>query len=95
MEIIQVIEIANYAWGFDWIGLLLVSIGIILFIFGITDLCPNEFESIIVAILILCTRLYELIVAIVLIILGAFVGNYVQQNKEEVKEKVKGFIDRL
>lgn len=52
MEIIQVIEIANYAWGFDWIGLLLVSIGIILSIFCITDLCPKEFGSTIVAILI-------------------------------------------
>ena len=33
--------------------------------------------------------------AIVLIILGAFVGNYVQKNKDEVKEKLKKFIDRL
>ena len=47
------------------------------------------------AILILCTRLYELIIAIVLIILGAFVGNYVQKNKDEVKDKLKQFIDRL
>lgn len=51
--------------------------------------------GIIVAILILCTRLYELMVAIVLIIMGAFIGNYVQQNKDDVKEKLKKFIDRL
>ena len=51
MEIIQVIEIANYAWGFDWIGLLLASIGIILFVFCIIEWCPSAF-SIIVAILI-------------------------------------------
>ena len=51
--------------------------------------------GIIVAILILCTRLYDLIVAVVLLILGAIVGNYVQQNKYDVKEKLKNFIDRL
>ena len=53
MEIIQVIEIPNYTWGFDWIGLLLTSISIILFIFCIADLCPTGFGSTIVAILIL------------------------------------------
>ena len=36
-----------------------------------------------------------IIIAIVLIFLGAVVGNYVQQNKYEVKEKLKNFIDRL
>ena len=51
--------------------------------------------GIIIAILILCTRLYQLIIAIVLIFLGAVVGNYVQQNKYEVQEKLKNFIDRL
>ena len=35
------------------------------------------------------------IFAVVVIIIGAFVGNYVQQNKDEVKEKLKNFIDRL
>ena len=43
----------------------------------------------------MCTKLYELIIAVVLVILGAIVGNYVQKNKDEVKEKLKGFIDRL
>ena len=51
--------------------------------------------GVIVALLILCTRLYELIVAILLIIAGAIIGNYVQLNKDEVKEKLKRFIDRL
>ena len=51
--------------------------------------------GIIVAILILCTRLYDLIIAVVVIIMGAFLGNYVQQNKYDVKEKLKKFIDRL
>lgn len=51
--------------------------------------------GIIIAILILCTRLYKLIIAIVLIYIGAVIGNYIQQNKYDVKEKLKNFIDRL
>ena len=50
---------------------------------------------IIVSILILVTRLHDLILAIVVLILGAFIGNYVQQNKEDVKSKLKGFIDKM
>lgn len=48
-----------------------------------------------VAILILFTNLYKLIIGIILISIGLFVGNYIQHNKFEVKEKVKNFIDRL
>ena len=51
--------------------------------------------GIIVAILILVTRLHDLVLAIVVLFLGAFIGNYVQQNKEYVKDKNKGFIDRI
>lgn len=51
--------------------------------------------GVIIAILILCTRLYKLIIAIVLIYIGAVIGNYIQQNKSDVKEKLKKFIDRL
>ena len=51
--------------------------------------------GIIVAILILVTRLHDLILAIVVLILGAFIGNYVQRNKEDVKSKLKGFIDKM
>lgn len=51
--------------------------------------------GIIVAILILCTKLYDLIIACVVIILGAIVGNYIQQNKDSVKDKLKNFIDKL
>ena len=49
----------------------------------------------IVAIIILCTRLYMLIVGICLIALGIFIGNYIQRNKYDVKEKIKNIIDRL
>lgn len=49
----------------------------------------------IVAILVLLTNLHKLIVGIVLVCIGIFVGNYIQQNKYEVKEKIKNFIDRI
>lgn len=51
--------------------------------------------GIIIAILLILTRLTDLILAIVVICIGAFVGNYIQQNKYEVKEKLKKFIDRM
>ena len=51
--------------------------------------------GIIVAILILATKIYNLIVAIILIVIGALAGNYVQQNKQYVKDKIKQFIDRM
>lgn len=51
--------------------------------------------GVIVAILILATKIYNLIVAIILIVIGAFAGNYVQQNKQYVKDKIKQFIDRM
>ena len=48
-----------------------------------------------VAILILCTGFYKLIIGIILVALGLYVGNYIQLNKEEVKDKIKKFIDKL
>ena len=49
----------------------------------------------IISILILLTQFYKLIIGIILIGMGAFVGNYIQQNKYLVKEKIKNFIDKL
>ena len=48
-----------------------------------------------IAVLILCTGLYRLVVGIILITIGIFVGNYVQKNKYDVKEKIKNFIDKF
>lgn len=48
-----------------------------------------------IAILILCTGFYKLVVGIVLVCIGIYVGNYVQLNKTEVKDKLKNFIDKL
>ena len=59
----------------------------------------NQYKGIIIgiviAILILITGLDKLILAIVVIALGAFIGNYVQRNKEDVKTKLKSFIDKM
>lgn len=51
--------------------------------------------GVVIAILVLATRLHDLIIAIVILGAGAFIGNYVQQNKEEVKDRVKKFIDKM
>ena len=51
--------------------------------------------GIVIAVLILITRLQDLIIALVVIVFGAIIGNYVQQNKEEVKTKLKNFIDKM
>lgn len=51
--------------------------------------------GILVAILILLTRLYMLIIGAILIAICAFVGNYIQHNKFDVKEKLKNFIDKI
>ena len=52
-------------------------------------------HSLLVAIIILCTNLYRLIIGVILIVVGMFVGNYVQRNKYEVKEKIKNFVDKM
>lgn len=49
----------------------------------------------IIAIVILCTELYKLIIGVILITAGIFIGNYVQRNKYEVKEKIKSFLDKI
>ena len=51
--------------------------------------------GIIIAIVLLATRLYDVKIGILLILAGAFVGNYVQLNKDEVKAKLKKFIDKM
>lgn len=51
--------------------------------------------GIIVAIVLLCTQLYRLIIGIILVFVCGYAGNYIQHNKFEVKEKLKNFIDKL
>lgn len=49
----------------------------------------------IISILILCTGFYKLIVGIILVCIGIYLGNYIQLNKNSVKEKIKNFVDKL
>lgn len=51
--------------------------------------------GVIIAILIIWTRVYKFFVAVIVIIVFAIIGNYIQANKEFVKEKLKNFIDRF
>jgi uncharacterized membrane protein len=48
-----------------------------------------------IALLVLLLKLYLLVLWIFFLILGAVVGNYVQNNKEFVKDKLKYYIDKL
>ena len=51
--------------------------------------------GVVIAALILITRLQDLIIALVVFVLGALIGNYIQQNKDDVKLKLKNFIDKM
>lgn len=51
--------------------------------------------GIIIGLILACTRLYRVVIVIMAITGGAMIGKYIQYNKEEAKEKVKSFIDRL
>lgn len=49
----------------------------------------------IIALILACTNLYRFIIGLVLVVIGIWAGNYVQKNKETVKEKLKNLIDRM
>ena len=51
--------------------------------------------GIIVAIVLLLTKFYLLIIAIILIVVCGYAGHYFQHNKDNVKDKLKNFIDKL
>lgn len=48
-----------------------------------------------IALLLCFTKAYRLLIYIVIILAGVFLGNYVQNNKSIVKEKLKEFIDKF
>ena len=48
----------------------------------------------IIAIILLIFQIYKFLVGCLIILAGIFVGNYVQRNKEEVKEKIQKILDR-
>ena len=49
----------------------------------------------IVAIVALLLNLHKALIVILIVIAGILLGNYVQHNKELVKEKLKSYIDKL
>ena len=48
-----------------------------------------------IAVILLITRLQQLVIGLVLIFACGFIGNYIYKNKEDVKNKTKNFIDKL
>ena len=48
-----------------------------------------------IAIIIACTGLVRVLVAIAIIVFGIWLGNYIQKNKNKVKEKLKNLIDKF
>lgn len=49
----------------------------------------------ILGIIVLCTGLLRFALAVIVLCVGVFLGNYVQHNKYEVKQKLLDFINRL
>lgn len=48
----------------------------------------------IIGILLIIFKVYKLIISAILIAILAYAGNYIQNNKYGVKEKLKNFIDK-
>ena len=49
----------------------------------------------IIALILACTNLYRAMIAVIFVVFGIWAGNYVQRNKEVVKEKLKNIIDKM
>lgn len=47
------------------------------------------------AIILFCTNLYKILLTIAVVVVCIWLGNYIQNNKDNVKEKTKKFIDKL
>lgn len=48
----------------------------------------------IVALIALILKIHRFLIACLIIIAGVFVGNYIQQNKEYVKDRIRKIVDR-
>lgn len=48
-----------------------------------------------IAILLLCTGIYKIVIGILIIIAGIYAGYYFGKNKELIKEKLKNIIDKI
>ena len=51
--------------------------------------------GIIIGLILACTNLYRVVIVVMAVIGGAYIGKYIQYNKEEAKERMKSFIDKL
>ena len=49
----------------------------------------------IVAIVALILRIHEFLIGCIIVVAGVLLGNYVQQNKDDVKTKLKNWIDKM
>lgn len=49
----------------------------------------------IIALIALLLKLHKVVEFVLIIIAGILIGNYVQHNKEFVKDKLKSYIDKL
>ena len=48
----------------------------------------------IVAIVALILRIHEFLIGCIIVVVGVLLGNYVQQNKEAVKDKIRKIVDK-
>jgi uncharacterized membrane protein len=48
-----------------------------------------------IGLILACTKLYRVVIVIMAVLGGAYIGKYIQYNKEEAKDKMKKFIDKL
>lgn len=48
----------------------------------------------IVAIIAIALKIHEILIGFLIVAAGALAGNYVQQNKESVKDKIRKIVDR-
>ena len=49
----------------------------------------------VVALILCCTRIYMFLVYVLIVVAGVLAGDYIQKNKEKVKDKIKSFIDKV
>jgi len=48
----------------------------------------------IVALIAILFKIHKIIIGFLIVVAGALIGNYVQQNKEFVKDKIRKIVDR-
>ena len=51
--------------------------------------------GVIISIIVICSDFLKLAIGIIVFFAGVFIGNYIQNNKYEVKQKLLDFINRM